>query len=172
MPIRTDLPELDDLLPASDVIDVKTASGPVTLREFIAGTLGHQPAWMRSLYAVRVVLARLLRLRMAGMPPADRIQPEDVSFTPGDPMAFFTVIRGEEHHYLLLGIKDNHLTAQLAFIVTDDSAPEREFKVVTLVQFRRKAGRFYFAPIRPFHHLVLRTMIRAGLTPGHPAGRR
>ena len=32
MPTRTDLPELADLLPVVDGVDVKTARGPVTLR--------------------------------------------------------------------------------------------------------------------------------------------
>ena len=168
MSVHTDLPELADLLPTSDVIDVKTASGPVALREFIAGSLGHQPPWMRSLYAVRIGLAKLFRLEMTGMPPAGGIRPADVSFTPGDPLSFFKVVRGEEHHYLLLGIKDNHLAAYLAIIVADDSAPEREFKVVTLVDFRRKAGRLYYGAIRPFHHLVVRSMINAGLRADAP----
>ena len=163
MPVRTDLPELADLLPTADVIDVKTATGAVPLREFIAGSLGYQPGWIKSLYAVRAVFAKVLRLDTAGMPPTGEIRPEDVSFTSGAPLSFFKVIRGEEHHYLLAGVDDNHLTAYLAIIVADDAAPIREYKVVTLVHYRRKAGRLYFGAIRPFHHLVVRSMIRAGL---------
>jgi hypothetical protein len=168
MPVRTDLPELDDLLPTADVIDVKTATGAVPLREFIAGSLGYQPGWMRSLYAVRTVFAKLLRLNTADMPPSGEIRPEDVSFTAGDPLSFFKVIRGEEHRYLLLGVNDNHLTAYLAIIVADDTAPVREYKVVTLVHYRRGAGRLYFGAIRPFHHIVVRSMIRAGLSAHAP----
>ncbi|GAA1596323.1 DUF2867 domain-containing protein [Kribbella sancticallisti] len=164
MPVRTDLPELDDLIPTADVVDLKTATGTVTLRELIAGAVGYQPGWIKSLYAVRILFARLLRLDMAGMPPTDEIRPADVSFTPGDDLSFFKVIRGEEHHYLLLGMKDKHLTAYLAFIVADDTAPQRDFKIVTLVHFHQKTGRLYFAAIRPFHHVVVRAMIRAGLT--------
>lgn len=165
----TDLPELADLLPSSDVIDIKTATGAPPLREFIAGALDHQPLWMKAMYAVRMLFAKALRLRMAGMPPTGAIHPEDVSFTHGS-LSFFKVIRGEEHHYLLLGIKDNHLTAYVAFIVADDAAPIRDYKVVTLVTFHRKAGTLYWRVISIFHHLVIKSMIRAGLrgnTPHH-----
>ena len=161
MPTRTDLPELDDLLPVVDVVDVKTARGPVTLREFTAGALGHGPVWVKALFGVRVLVAWVLRLETA-IPDVYRLRPETVSFTPGDPASFFTVVRGEEDHYLLLKVSDNHLVAWLA-IITDNARPA-EFKVVTLVRYLRPVGRFYFGLIRPFHHLVMRGMCRAGET--------
>lgn len=168
MPTHTDLPELADLLPTADVIDVKTVTaGSVTLREFVAGALGSGSIASRALFAIRVPVARLLRLEMAGMPARTSLRPENVSFTPGDSLSFFTVDRGEEDHYLLLKVVDNHLVAYLAIIV-DESGPEREFKVVTLVRYLRKAGRLYFELIRPFHHLVVRFMCRSGLRKSFP----
>jgi len=161
MPTRTDLPELDDLLPIVDVVDVKTARGSVSLREFTAGALGHGPVWIKALFGVRILLAWALRLETA-VPDSFRLRPETVSFTPGDPAAFFTVVRGEEDHYLLLKVSDNHLVAWLA-IITDNGQPA-EFKVVTLVKYLRPVGRFYYNLIRPFHHLVLLSMCRAGET--------
>jgi hypothetical protein len=159
MPIRADLPELEDLLPVVDVVDVKTARGDVTLREFTAGALGHSPLWVKGLFAVRMGLAAILRLETTGVPDSRRLRPETVSFTPGDKDAFFTVVRGEENHYLLLKVADNHLMAYLAIIARPGS-----FQVVTLVQYLRPAGRFYYNLIRPFHHLVLLSMCRAGET--------
>ena len=127
MPTRTDLPELDDLLPIVDVVDVKTARGAVSLREFTAGALGHGPLWIKALFGVRILLAWALRLETA-VPDSFRLRPETVSFTPGDPASFFTVVRCEEDHYLLLKVSDNHLVAWLA-IITDNGQPA-EFKVV------------------------------------------
>ncbi|WP_112248355.1 DUF2867 domain-containing protein [Kribbella monticola] len=162
MTVRTDLPELADLLPTADVVDVKTATGTVSLREFVAGALGPSPWWIKALFAARFVLAKALKLDTAGLPPRPRVQPETISFTPGAPAAFFEVVRGEEDHYLLLKVTDNHLIGYLAFI-TDNASPTREFKVVTLVHFLRPVGRFYYAAIQPFHHLVLHSMIHSAL---------
>jgi hypothetical protein len=158
----TTLHELDDLVPVVDEIDVKTARGEVTLREFTAGALGHSPLWIKGLFAVRIAVAAVLRLETVGVPDSRRLRPETVSFTPGEKNAFFTVMRGEEDHYLLLKISDNHLIAYLA-IITDNERPAT-FKVVTLVQYLRPAGRFYFNLIRPFHHYILLSMCRAGET--------
>ncbi|MEU4391851.1 DUF2867 domain-containing protein [Kribbella sp. NPDC023855] len=167
MPTRTDLPELADLLPSSDVVDVKTASGPVTLREFVAGALGNESVVSRALFALRVPVAKVLRLEMDGMPAKTKLRPEDVTFTPGEPLSFFTVDRGEEEHYLLLKIVDNHMVAYLAIIV-DDSGPAREFKLVTLVRYLRPAGRLYFGLIRPFHHVIVYFMGRSGARYSRP----
>jgi hypothetical protein len=161
MPSRTDLPEIDDLLPVVDVVDVKTVRGAVSLREFTAGALGYSPLWIKSLFAVRMVVAQVLRLDTTGIPRSRRLRPETVSFTPGDPASFFTVERGAEDHYLLLKVVDNHLIGYLA-IMTDNAQPVSSFKVVTLVQYLRFAGKFYYKLIEPFHHLVLRSMCRAG----------
>ena len=158
----TTLHELDDLIPVMDEIDVKTASGDVTLREFVAGALSHSPLWVKGLFAIRIAVATVLRLETATVPDSRKLRPETVSFTPGEKDAFFTVMRGEEDHYLLLKISDNHLIGYLAFI-TDNERPAK-FQVVTLVQFLRPAGRFYYNLIRPFHHLVMLSLCRAGET--------
>jgi hypothetical protein len=160
MPIT--LHELDDLVPVVDEIDVKTARGDVTLREFTAGALGNSPLWIKGLFAVRMALAAVLRLETAGVPDSRRLRPETVSFTPGEKNSFFTFMRGEEDHYLLLKVSDNHLIGYLA-IITDNERPAT-FKVVTLVEYLRPAGRVYYNLIRPFHHLVLLSMCRAGET--------
>jgi hypothetical protein len=156
----TTLHELDDLIPVVDEIDVKTARGNMTLREFTAAALGHSPLWVKGLFAARMAVAAVLRLETTGVPDSRRLRPDTVSFTPGEKNAFFTVVRGEDDHYLLLKIADNHLMAYLA-IITDNERPAT-FKVVTLVQYLRPAGRVYYNLIRPFHHLVLLSMCRAG----------
>ncbi|GAA1134901.1 DUF2867 domain-containing protein [Kribbella jejuensis] len=156
----TTLHVLDDLIPVVDEIDVKTAHGDVTLREFTANALSHTPVWVKGLFAVRMAVAAVLRLETAGVPDSRRTRPETVSFTPGEKNAFFTVVRGEEDHYLLLEVTDNHLIGYLA-IITDNERPAT-FQVVTLVKFLRPAGRFYYNLIRPFHHVILLSMCRAG----------
>jgi hypothetical protein len=161
MPTSTELPEIADLLPVVDVVDVKTVRGAASLREFTAGALGYSPLWIKGLFAVRMAVALVLRLDMTGVPGSRRLRPETVSFTPGDPASFFTVERGEEDHYQLLKVTDNHLIGYLA-IITDNAQPESEFKVVTLVKYLRSGGRFYYNLIRPFHHAVVFSMARAG----------
>ncbi|GAA2844467.1 DUF2867 domain-containing protein [Streptosporangium fragile] len=153
-----ELPQLRALTQGADHVDVKTVRGDLTLGEFLAGLVGWEPGWIRFLYRVRGVFVRLLGMRQKDMPSAAGIRPEDISFTPGDKLAFFTVVEGEEDRYLVAGATESHLTAYLAVV-----AEPGRFHVVTIVKYHRWTGPVYFNVIRPFHHLVVLSMARAAV---------
>ncbi|MGH8776503.1 MAG: DUF2867 domain-containing protein [Jiangellaceae bacterium] len=156
----------------ADHVDVKTGQGELNLREFVAAAMSWQPAWLKALFRAREVLARLLRLDRPDVPAGARLRPEDVSFAPGTSMWFFTVTAGAEDRYIVLKAADNHLTGYCAIVsepVTSGPGPTR-FRVVTVVRYHRWTGRAYFAVVRPFHHLVVTSMIRAAVAAGPPYG--
>ncbi|MEV7008486.1 DUF2867 domain-containing protein [Streptosporangium sp. NPDC051022] len=153
-----DLPGLRELVRDADHVDVKTVEGDLTLREFLHGLVSWDPGWMRFLYRIRAGFVRLLGMRQRGIPSAPDIRPEDVSFTPGDKLSFFTVIDAEEDRYHVSGVAESHLTACLAVV-----AEPGRFHVVTIVKYHRWTGPVYFTVIRPFHHLVVRGMARAAV---------
>jgi hypothetical protein len=150
--------EVEDLLADADHVDTKTAHTTAPLREFIAAALSGQSAWMRLLWRARTALAVALRLRDTRPPDGTRVRPENVTCTPGDKVAFFTVTSGEENRYLILEASDNHLVGHLAFVA--DPAEER-IHAITVVRYLRWTGRVYFAIVRPFHHIIMRSMIKA-----------
>lgn len=156
-------PELAPVLEGADYVEFKEIEGEVSLREFVAGMLGWSPGWLKALFAARYLLARALRLDTADIPRRARIRPETVSFTPGDKASVFTVRSGDEDRYLIVGADDNHLTAHLTIVAEPVSGGRKRFQVGTIVHYHRKAGPAYFAVIRPFHHLVIRGMLKAGV---------
>ena len=159
-----DLPRLRALAEGADHVDVKTVEGELTLREFLHGFISWEPGWVRSLYRVRALFVRLLGMRQDGMPSASKIRPEDVSFTPGDRLSFFTVTDAEEDRYFVASAAESHLTAYLAVV-----AEPGRFHVVTIVRYHRWTGPVYFNVIRPFHHLVVRGMARAAVREARPS---
>ncbi|WP_218919788.1 DUF2867 domain-containing protein [Streptosporangium roseum] len=58
----------------------------------------------------------------------------------------------------MAGATESHLTACLAVV-----AEPGRFHVVTVVKYHRWTGPVYFNAIRPFHHLVVLGMARAGV---------
>lgn len=161
-PHQIAVPELAALLDGADHVDVKTTEAGVTLREFAAGALGWQPGWMRVLFRARGVLARLLRLRHSDLPAAPRVRPEEIPFSPGGTVWFCTVAAAAEHRYLVLEAADTHLTAYLALVADAAGAGRSRFHAITIVRYHRWTGPLYFNLIRPFHHLVVRSMVEAG----------
>ncbi|MGH7516882.1 MAG: DUF2867 domain-containing protein [Gemmatimonadales bacterium] len=161
-----DPPCLSSLLTGADHVDVKTAEGEVTLREFVSGGMGRQPGWMRGLFRARAVLARVLRLRHPEILAGPRLGPEGIPFVPGGRVGFFTVVDAAEDQYIVLEASDTHLTGYLAIVVEPAAHGRNRFRVATIVKYHRWTGPLYFNVIRPFHHLVVRGMVNAGARGG------
>ncbi|MBA2680056.1 MAG: DUF2867 domain-containing protein [Ktedonobacteraceae bacterium] len=158
------LPELVPLLERADHIDVKTVSGSVNLRTFLANMLNYQPDWITTLYGVRAVFVRFLNMRQNGLPHRQHLTPEGIPMQEGQSAAFFKVRMAREEHYWVAEIKDKHLKALLGVIVEPlPGQRQKRFHVVTVVHYRNWAGPVYFNVIRPFHHLVVGSMALAGV---------
>jgi hypothetical protein len=148
---------LGGLADGADHVDVKTVEGDVTLREFLSQMLAYQPAWVTALYGVRKGFVWLLGMKQEGIPVAPRFTPESVPMTVGEKAAFFTVRRAEEERVWVADVAESHLRAALAVVKEG-----RSFHVITVVHYKSWAGPVYFNVIRPFHHLVVKAMARAG----------
>lgn len=155
-------PMLATILQNADHVDVKDIETRATLREFVAGAMSYQPGWMTILYRVRAVFVRFLGMKQEGIPSALKIRPEDLPMTPGKYITFFKVTEAEEDRYICMAITDKHLTASLAIVAEPLTGGTQRFYGITIVHYHNWAGPVYFNVIRPFHHLVVRGMMRAG----------
>ena len=160
-------PEIVALLNGADHVDVKIVEGDVSMRQFIASMLSHYPRWIVFLYYVRGVFVRLLGMRQPGKPDElPRLKPEDIPMTPGEHATFFIVRQAREEEYWIAETPaDKHLQAYFGIIVEPVDAHLNRFHVVTIVHYKHWTGPVYFNTIRPFHHLVVRRMARAGVSP-------
>ncbi len=143
-------------------MDIKTIEGEVDLRHFLAGLFNYSPGWLKFLYTIRAGFVRLFGMRQEENQFSD-ISPEDISFTPGEPCAFFTVTHGKDNEYLAAKIQDKHLDAHLLIAAVPLPSGGNRFHVGTIVHYNHWTGPVYFTVIKPFHHLVVRLMMRAGV---------
>lgn len=158
----TQFPMLASALSDADHVDVKAIEARATLREFVAGAMSYQPAWITFLYRVRAVFVRFLGMKQEGIPQALKLRPEALPMMPGKYISFFKITEVEEERYMCLAIKDKHLTASLAVVAEPSTDGIKRFYGITIVHYHNWAGPVYFNVIRPFHHLVVRGMMRAG----------
>lgn len=150
-------------------LDAVSAYASVSLRECISNALSWQPTWLKILFLARGGLARLMRLEHPSSRPGRPLRPEEISFHPGDRLAFFTVSAGKEDAFLVLTAEDTHLVGHLIVEVDPtDTGIERRFRIITAVQYRRWTGMLYFNIIRPFHHIIMYRMIAAASRPDQP----
>ncbi len=161
----SECPVLADMAREADHVHVLRTVCRKSLREFLAATLSYMPGWMRFLYRVRWGFVRMLGARQEDVPRRHDMAPEDVSFVPGEPASFFTVVGGEENRYWLAQATDELITGSVGVVAQPLPGGETRFLLVTLVRFRRWTGRVYFAVITPFHHLVVNCMLREAAKP-------
>jgi hypothetical protein len=156
-------PEVTQFTDNADVIDIKKVETHLSLREFAVGFLGYQPGWITFLYRVRQIVVPLLGLKQTGMPHPVTLSPDQLPTKPGQYFGFFKVESAEENQHWFASANDAHLRAYLGIVQESLKGPTHRFYVVTAVHHQNWAGPIYYNLIRPFHHLVVYAMIRAGL---------
>lgn len=151
---------------AADHVDVKSAVSGADMRRFASGMLGCTSPWVRALFWLRKYLARLFRLHHDGA--HTRFTPETLPMVPGQKADFFTVILADEKSHYVLGAEDRHLSAQIALLAEPLSGGLTRYHLYTLVRFNDWTGPVYFSLIRPFHHLIVSRVVRAGANAAFP----
>lgn len=160
------LDAVQDYLNNCDHYDHKCIEGEVSLREFLAGMLSYYPAWIKSLYAIRWGFVRLLGMTQEWVTTAPKVRPEDIQFEAGADATIFQVVRAEENNYWVAMAEDSHLIAYLVVAIEHRPQEVTRFHVSTIVHYNNWAGPVYFNVIRPFHHIVVNAMMRAGVEKG------
>ena len=147
----------------ADHIDIKSDVGTVSMNQFIAGMFIYQPAWISFLYRVRWLFVRLLGMKQEGIPQPLHFDAETLKLTVGDKLGFFDVDAVEPNRYLFLSAEESHLKATLGVICEPLDDTNSRFYAVTIVHYKSWAGPIYFNIIRPFHHIVVRQMLKTGI---------
>jgi len=141
-----------------DYADHFAAPSGKEIRHFLADFFSYRPAWLRTLYALRRPLARLLRIGHS-LESVRSYRPEEVPFRAGERMWIFTVGAAREGEYWAATADDSHLTAVLAVTRESGASGLSLYRVSTFVRFKNWRGRIYFALVKPFHKLVVRAML-------------
>lgn len=155
-------------LNGSDYLDIKVVQGRTDLRKFLAAMLSYYPWWVVILYRLRSLLVDVLGLvRHEAPEELPKLRAEDISFTAGENVTFFIVRSAQEETYWFSETpEDKHLCAYFGVIVEPLKNGFKRFYVVTIVHYKHWTGPVYFNLIRPFHHLVVSRMARAGALSG------
>jgi hypothetical protein len=156
--------ELEDYFEKADFTDVKIYEGETTLRKFISSMLSFYPWCIVLLYRFRKLLVIILGLTKHNKSEElPNLQPEDVSFTPGDNVTFFIVrCTKEEIYWISETPDDKHLRAYFGVVKEPVGTSMNRFYVFTTVFYKHWTGPIYFNLIRPFHHLVVSRMAQYG----------
>jgi Protein of unknown function (DUF2867) len=120
-----------------------TMDAPLAARRM----MGRSPGWVRILMRLRNAIVTPLGLRTPG-PRAEM---------PGKAIGPFPVIASSASR-MVMGFDDKHLDFRVIMDVAHDGGDCR-VTATTLVETHNLLGRTYLAIIKPFHRLIVRTML-------------
>ena len=157
--------ELEPYFEGADYMDIKIFEGKASLRKFIASMLSYHPSWLILLYRLRKLLVNILGLVQHEAPQdLPNIKSQAVSFAPGETVSFFIVRCAKENFFWISETpEDKHLKAYFGVVIEPQDDDINRFYVMTIVYYKHWTGPVYFNLIRPFHHIVVTQMARAGL---------
>jgi hypothetical protein len=118
----------------------------------ITTTIFRLPLWVNLLLRLRNTIVRIFGLQ-AGKPSENIMDYYPV----GSRAVYFTVIMRNENE-LVLSEKDKHLDFWVS-ILRQKQNQGTNISLTTLVHFHNIWGRFYFFPVKPFHQLIMKSLM-------------
>ena len=102
------------------------------------------PKWVQGLMKTRDFLVRPLGLKTAKETQSDKI---------------FPVIARTENE-MIMGIDDRHLNFRVSVLIDREKS---YIHITTLVQYRNRLGKAYFLLVKPFHKMIVRSLLKRQL---------
>ena len=119
------------------------------------------PKWIDKLFAFRNRLAGLFGLKTSGVIPDRQKMIDDFKAEKGEQLGLFKVL-DKTSNEIILGEDDKHLNFRVSLFIDKENESETDKKLIisTTVKFNNWFGRLYFLPVRPFHKLIVPTMLK------------
>ncbi len=111
------------------------------------------PKWVDNLFKLRNLLVKPLGLKTEEESKFADL--ERCIRTGGE--AGMVSVPGKSHDETILKLTDKHLTAYISVYIEG----RRNVYATTLVSFHKKIGYMYFYTIYPFHHIVVRRLLKS-----------
>ncbi len=119
------------------------------------------PKWIDKLFAFRNKLAGLFGLKTSGKIKDRQKILDNFKGEKGEQIGLFKVF-DKTSDEIILGENDKHLNFRVSLFIDKQNESETDKKLIisTTVKFNNWFGRLYFLPVRPFHKLIVPTILK------------
>ena len=119
------------------------------------------PKWIGKLFNIRNKIVSVFGLKTSENLVDRQQQLENFKCEPGEQFGFFKVYNKTANE-IVLGEDDIHLNFRISLFVdnTKTDNTKKDLTISTTVEFNNWFGRLYFLPVRPFHKIIVPTMLK------------
>lgn len=119
------------------------------------------PKWIDKLFAFRNKLVGFFGLKTSGKITDRQKMLHNFKCEKGEQIGLFKVFDKTDNE-IILGEDDKHLNFRVSLFIDKQNENETNKRLIisTTVKFNNWFGRLYFLPVRPFHKLIVPTMLK------------
>ncbi|WP_348799834.1 DUF2867 domain-containing protein [Flavobacterium adhaerens] len=119
------------------------------------------PDWVEKLFNIRNKIVSKFGLKTSGNDNNRAEQLKNFKCEPGEQLGLFKVF-AKTPNEVILGEDDKHLNFRVSLFLEPHPTEinNKKITISTTVEFNNWFGRLYFLPVRPFHKLIVPTMLK------------
>lgn len=119
------------------------------------------PQWVGKLFALRNKIVSIFGLKTSGDISNREKQLENFKCEAGEQLGLFKVFAKTENE-VILGEDDKHLNFRVSLFLNQptNETNQKNLIISTTVEFNNWFGKIYFLPVRPFHKLIVPSMLK------------
>ena len=120
------------------------------------------PKWVGKLMGFRNKTVAIFGLKTSGSAVDRQKTLLNLKYEKGEQVGIFKIYDKTDNE-IILGEDDKHLNFRVSLYLEEskNEQAERKLTITTSVIFNNWLGRIYFLPVRPFHSLIVPTILKA-----------
>jgi len=119
-----------------------------------------QPGWVDFLFRLRNILVKPFGLETGNNDKFNRNLA--AAIRAGGSFEMVNMLNKNDHE-TIMQIKDKHLTAELSIYIENMTDNRKNISAITMVHFHNRFGVAYFFVIRPFHKIIVKTLLNKSI---------
>lgn len=116
------------------------------------------PKWIAALMALRNRIVALFGLKTAAATIPNLSNPEDIKIEVGQRLGIFKVYEKMDQE-LIMGDDDKHLNFRVSILLSKEQGIST-VNITTGVTYNNSWGKLYFFFVKPFHRLIVRSVLK------------
>lgn len=137
---------------------VQDNSRKVTPLSAVKAFLSSAPKWVHTLMRIRDKIVYFLGLKISGDMDQEQIL-HQFKGKKGESVGIFKVFENNPNE-IILGEDDVHLDFRVSIMILSKQQTVKELHLTTTVKFNNTLGRLYFVPVKIFHGIIVKIMLR------------
>ena len=154
IPENSIIPEFISDIDYEDCYSFSISNNTMSIQELYVAIFSSAPKWVEGLMRFRNWLVKFFGLK------TEMKKAPDAEFQVGDKVGIFTIFNILENE-IIAGEDDRHLNFRVSILreITETT----QISVATLVHYNNRFGRFYMSIVKPFHRLVVKSLIKKAI---------